>query len=477
MGAFLKSFREVSLKVAIFTFALLISMGGVWADGPTFSYQGRLNVQGGPFTGTAEFGFAILRKDGGETVLWDSDGFPYNDPPSSLISLEVDRGLFTVSIGDTSVPNMAPLDAALFQVDKPLFLRTWVSANGHGLQKLNPDSRIHLTDIIGNDQKGDLVLYVNAATGDDKFSGLNPNHAKASIQGAVAALPAVLRGQTSILIADGTYEGCVTIRSLQLVGPDATFSVIGNEANPSLVTLHPGASSCGSVGISILNVGQTVNIRGLNVTGFSTEGIACQNSNVDIRNCIVANSYIGIAVRTNSEAHLEGNTVTSIAWDGIFASNNVSLVMRGNTVSNTSRNGLLVQASSSLLMDGGSFSNCNSSAIRLAGASFARLRQGSGTNVIISQCGQVNSEASITVEKSSAMTISGVTISGTTGTGVKATLMGMVDFDNTSSSISNMYRGLRAEFGGGILYKPVAMTFSSLSINTEATTNGFIETN
>lgn len=477
MGSYVADMQKIFRAAATSVMAVVMSLGVAHADGPTFTYQGRLNVQGGPFTGTADFGFAILRKDGGETILWDSNGFPFDDPPTDLITLDVERGLFTVSIGDTTVPNMEALDAALFQVDKPLFLRTWVNANGHGLQKLNPDSRIHLADIFGNDQKGDLTLYVNADSGNDKFSGLHPNRAKGTLRGAVEALPSVLRGETRVLVADGSYEGCVTIRSLQLVGPNATFAIIGNESDPSLVTIQPGSSPCGPVGISILNVGQTVNLRGLNITGFATEGIASQNSNIDIRNCIVSNSYIGIGIRTNSEAYLENNTVTNITWDGIFASNNVSLVMRGNSVSNTLRNGLLVQASSSLLMDGGTFSNCNSSAIRLSGASFARLRQGSGTNVTISQCGQVNSEASITVEKSSAMTISGVTISGSPGTGIKATLMGMVDFDNVSSSISNMYRGLRAEFGGGILYKPVAMSFNSLSINTEATTNGFIETN
>jgi hypothetical protein len=95
------------------------------------NYQGRVTVGGTNVTGNYNFRFALVNTTG--AVTYWSNG-------TSSVSLSVNKGLYSVLLGDTSVPNMAALPASVF-TNSDVRLRVWFDG-GSGLQQLSPDQRI-----------------------------------------------------------------------------------------------------------------------------------------------------------------------------------------------------------------------------------------------------------------------------------------------------------------------------------------------
>jgi hypothetical protein len=87
------------------------------------SYQGNIWDGVNPYNGTGYFKFAIMDATG-TTLYWSNDGA---DPPAASVTRDVINGLFSVNLGDTSLPGMAdPLGASVF--DNPdTRLRVWFS--------------------------------------------------------------------------------------------------------------------------------------------------------------------------------------------------------------------------------------------------------------------------------------------------------------------------------------------------------------
>src|SRR5271169_3251473 len=73
------------------------------------SYQGRIQVSGTNFNGTGQFQFALVNTDG-SVVYWSNDGSTGGEP-ANAVSLPVAQGLYSVLLGDTTIPNMVPIPA------------------------------------------------------------------------------------------------------------------------------------------------------------------------------------------------------------------------------------------------------------------------------------------------------------------------------------------------------------------------------
>jgi len=72
------------------------------------------------------------------TTYWSNDGTSVNgSEPSAAVSVGVNNGLFTVVLGDTTLPNMAVLDASVF-TQPDLELRIWFNDGVHGSAALSP---------------------------------------------------------------------------------------------------------------------------------------------------------------------------------------------------------------------------------------------------------------------------------------------------------------------------------------------------
>jgi len=72
------------------------------------------------------------------TTYWSNDGTSSNgSEPAAAVSVGVTNGLFTVVLGDTTVPNMAYLDSSLF-TQPGLQLRIWFNDGVNGFAALSP---------------------------------------------------------------------------------------------------------------------------------------------------------------------------------------------------------------------------------------------------------------------------------------------------------------------------------------------------
>jgi len=96
------------------------------------SYQGQVNIGGVPFSGTGYFRFAIV--DSGGTFYWSNDSSIMT--PTEAVTLTVVNGLFNVLLGETN-----PITYGMFS-NSDRWLRVWFDDSIHGVQLLEPDTRI-----------------------------------------------------------------------------------------------------------------------------------------------------------------------------------------------------------------------------------------------------------------------------------------------------------------------------------------------
>ena len=108
---------------------------------PILSYQGRIAVGAVNFDGSGQFRFALVNSTGTSTFWSNDDTSTAGSPPASAVALTVTKGLYSVLLGDVSLPGMTvPIPASAFnQAD--VRLRIWFDDGVHGSQLLTPDQR------------------------------------------------------------------------------------------------------------------------------------------------------------------------------------------------------------------------------------------------------------------------------------------------------------------------------------------------
>ncbi len=128
--------------------ALLAALAWLTSDQPTqaqvpqlINYQGRVLVAGTNFNSppVGLFKFALVQ-GAGPGLVWKNDGSAGNTEPAAAVSLKVANGLYSVLLGDTTLPNMVVLPSTAFSTSD-VRLRVWFNG-GSGFQQLSPDQRI-----------------------------------------------------------------------------------------------------------------------------------------------------------------------------------------------------------------------------------------------------------------------------------------------------------------------------------------------
>lgn len=105
------------------------------------NYQGHISVDGSAFDGTGQFKFAIVNADASETY-WSNDGTStFGGEPTTAVQVDVFEGIYSVSLGDTTLDNMTAVEPSVFQNDD-VHLRIWFNDGTYGFQLLEPDQRI-----------------------------------------------------------------------------------------------------------------------------------------------------------------------------------------------------------------------------------------------------------------------------------------------------------------------------------------------
>jgi hypothetical protein len=105
------------------------------------NYQGRVAVGTVNFDGAGAFKFALVNGDGSVT-FWSNDGTSIaGSEPTAAVSLTVTKGLYSVLLGDATLPHMTIVPATVF-TNADVRLRVWFNDGTHGSQLLTPDQRI-----------------------------------------------------------------------------------------------------------------------------------------------------------------------------------------------------------------------------------------------------------------------------------------------------------------------------------------------
>ena len=124
--------------------AALLLAAGAGAQVPgMMSYQGRVTAGGTNVNGTGWFKFALVNA-GGDITYWSNDGSSIDGgQPIDPIEVAVSGGLFTVMLGDTSIPNMVEeLSPVVLASVQDVRLRIWFSEDGLHFERLAPDQPV-----------------------------------------------------------------------------------------------------------------------------------------------------------------------------------------------------------------------------------------------------------------------------------------------------------------------------------------------
>ena len=124
----------------VILFAAISSISSSSAQVPQIiNYQGRVVVGGTNFNGTGQFQFALVNPSG-STNYWSNDGTAIGQP-TAAVSVTVTKGLYSVRLGDTTVPNMTAILPSVF-ANSNVLLRVWFNDGVNGIQQLSPDQRL-----------------------------------------------------------------------------------------------------------------------------------------------------------------------------------------------------------------------------------------------------------------------------------------------------------------------------------------------
>lgn len=152
------------------------------------NYQGRMVVNGVNFDGNGQFKFA-LTNDSGTTLYWgnSADTTPADGVPDTPVSLPVTRGVYSVNLGDTAIPNMAAIVPAVFS-NESVYLRVWFNDGTNSWQQLAPDRRITAV--------GYALMAENVADGAITTAKLAPGAVTADRIAPGAITPASIGAET-----------------------------------------------------------------------------------------------------------------------------------------------------------------------------------------------------------------------------------------------------------------------------------------
>lgn len=134
----LKRFFVVALWISLGLTAISTARAQVPA---LIHYQGRVLSGGSAFEGSGHFKFAIVNADASQTYWLNSSDGNGDGEPDNFVAVPVTRGLYSVLLGDDSIPNMAPLPGSLFS-NPAVYLRVWFSDGNGAFERLSPDQRI-----------------------------------------------------------------------------------------------------------------------------------------------------------------------------------------------------------------------------------------------------------------------------------------------------------------------------------------------
>ena len=132
--------KKISLFLTSLFLVFAVTIAFAEGDVPKLlNFQGRVSVDGQPFTGTGQFKFALISLDG-LTTYWSNDDTSVNgSEPSSGVAVFVRDGIYSVVLGGSG---MTPIPETVFTNNSDVSLRVWFNDGTYGFEQLEPDQRI-----------------------------------------------------------------------------------------------------------------------------------------------------------------------------------------------------------------------------------------------------------------------------------------------------------------------------------------------
>jgi N-acetylneuraminic acid mutarotase len=219
--------------VALFLLSAWAATGGTIPG--RLHYQGRILVGPTAFNGPGGFKFALV-DEAATTLLWaNAPDTNLDGQPDAAVSLNLNRGLYSVLLGDTNLVNMAPLATGVF-TNQSLFLRVWFNDGTNGFELLSPDQQLGSVGhaILASDVEDGAITARKLAAGLldlTNFSGtvsagqLPPNLAQADAK-LTTLSNQVLSLSNRLYLAES---------QLSAVGPNASPVVSADTADAGLI--------------------------------------------------------------------------------------------------------------------------------------------------------------------------------------------------------------------------------------------------
>jgi hypothetical protein len=287
------------------------------------NYQGRIVDNGTNFDGTGQFEFALVNP-GGTTNYWSNDGTSVGQP-SAAVSLTATKGLYSVLLGDTTIPNMTAAVPATAFTNSTVLLRVWFNDGVTGFQQLSPDQRLaavgyammagNVPDgaITSNQLAAGAVGTTQLAAGAVTASALAPgavgsaqlatgvvqtsNIASGAVTEAQISASGILVPNLNADLLDGLDSsafiqngGTISGGTISVVKQVLSYHIGINNAGPSTYT----TSICCSPNPAKCHVTLSANWYNASaiVTSFSSSSITISASNPNV----VSGVYVGIEI-------------------------------------------------------------------------------------------------------------------------------------------------------------------------------------
>jgi hypothetical protein len=192
---------------------------------PMVNYQGRVAVGGTNFHGSGQFKFALVNGTGA-TTFWSNNGSSVaGSEPGAAVALSVANGLYSVQLGDATLPNMTAIPGTVF-ANPDVRLRVWFNDGVSGSQLLTPDQRITSVGyamMAGNVPDG-AISAAKLAPG-----LLNPTNLPANSVSSAQIADLLTLGETNVNGRLDVYRTAAGTPGVSLIGGSSQVSTYGSD--------------------------------------------------------------------------------------------------------------------------------------------------------------------------------------------------------------------------------------------------------
>lgn len=284
------------MKKILLTLSLFAALASSAQVPHIINYQGRITVGGTNYDATGLFKFALVNT-AGTVNYWANDGTG-GGQPNTGVSLTVNKGLYSVLLGDTTVSGMTTAIAPTVFANSDVRLRVWFN-DGSGYQQLAPDQRIA------------AVGYALAAA--------------TVADGAVTSAKLADASVTTVKLAAGS----VTLAKLDTTGVTAGQVLSYNGVSAAWATPSGGGSSY-IAGSGLTLSGSTFSLTSGGVTATHLASGAVTSAKLGASS--VGSSALDLTGLTTVLWKASGNAGTTAGTHFLGTTDNVALELKANSV-------------------------------------------------------------------------------------------------------------------------------------------------